>query len=31
MFTSNRRIQLILLAVSFLYHIALIALLYSTQ
>ena len=31
MFTSNRRIQLTLLAVSFLYHLALIALLYSTQ
>ena len=31
LFTSNRRIQLILLAVSFLYHLALIALLYSTQ
>ena len=31
MFTSNRRIQLTLLAVSFLYHIALILLIYSTQ
>lgn len=31
MFTSNRRVQLILLTVSFLYHIFLIALVYSTQ
>ena len=31
MFTSNRRIQLTLLAVAFLYHIALIILVYSTQ
>ena len=31
MFTSNRRVQLTLLAVSFLYHIFLIALVYSTQ
>ena len=31
MFTSDRRIQLTLLAVAFLYHIALIILVYSTQ
>ena len=31
MFTCNRRIQLTLLAVAFLYHIALIILVYSTQ
>src|SRR5580698_7960629 len=31
MFTSNRRMQLTLLAVAFLYHIALIILVYSTQ
>jgi hypothetical protein len=29
--TSNRRVQLTLLAVSFLYHVALISLVYSTQ
>jgi hypothetical protein len=29
--TSNRRVQLALLAVSFLYHVALISLVYSTQ
>ena len=31
MSTANRRVQLAVLGVSFLYHIALIALLYSTQ
>ena len=31
MFTGNRRVQLILLIMSFLYHIFLIALVYSTQ
>ena len=31
MFTSDRRMQLTLLAVAFLYHIALIILVYSTQ
>jgi hypothetical protein len=31
MFTANRRVQLALLAVSFVYHVTYIVLLYSTQ